>query len=427
LYVAVARVLAAGACVALAIVAVQCEKHFDRTNPVTGDRTCADEPAEIGVWSFDRHPRRPEEAVNLQTWIVRHPDRIHKRYGPSCETPLHFAAQFGREDLAALLIAAGADVDAPDEYDDRPLHAAATYGRASVVALLLTRGADVHARGAGGKTALHAAASAVGAASGIEARLEVAKLLLAAGADVNARQPHSGVTPLRYAAASETNRSTAMAELLLTFGADPGGAGSQGPPLVNVAMAGNIDGLELLLDRGADVNAAGLDCTALGGAAYGGHVEIVRILLDRGAAVDRRVRGSTLDWDGLPLAMALVFARWSDSDVMNRRRDAARLILRRGADADARNRAGETLVHRTASEGDAAAVDLLLSFGAQVSARDAAGFTPLHAAARHGQTDAAMRLLSAGASAHARAADGSTPLDLTVGNPRMTALLRRAR
>jgi ankyrin repeat protein len=127
--------------------------------------------------------------------------------------------------------------------------------------------------------------------------------------------------------------------------------------------------------------------------------------------------------------MALVIARTreSDGDAMNRRRDAARLLLRRGADPNARTRSGETLVHRTASEGDAAALDLLLSHAGKADARDAAGFTPLHAAVRHGRIEAAKRLLAAGASPHARASDGRTPLDLASGDIEITPLLRAGR
>lgn len=399
-YAGAARIAAAAGCFLFAIGAAQWERNVDWTDPLTGERSCAEEPSEIGVWSSNRHKRRPNEAANLKRWVARHPGWIDKQYGLACETPLHFAARFGRDDLAELLVAAGADVDAPNEHGERPLHAAAAHGRTNVVRFLLARGADVDAPGEGGRTPLHAAAYGPGESSDVDARLEIVKLLVAAGADVNAAEPDSGLTPLRYATVSAASvpasprfgeagpgatreGGAAIVELLRAVGADADRGGPQGPAIVTAAAAGDLEKLQVLLDWGADVDAVGVDSTALGAAAYGGHVDAVRLLLDHGAAVDRRVRGSTLEWDGLPLAMALGVRRprADDIDMMARRRDAARVLLRRGADANARNLAGETLLHRMAAEGDAASADLLLSFGAHASARKASGFVHLDLAA----------------------------------------------
>ena len=200
-----------------------CQQQVGYVDLETGRRACGAAPSEIRAWSVDGPIRRPEEAVNLQKWIVRHSGRVNRPYGAFCDTPLHLAARFGREDLARPLIAAGADVEGRNTLDERPLHTSARYGRTAVVQLLLTEGADVDARGPGGKTPLHAAAFGLGGQSKIEARIEVARLLLAAGADVNAREPGSGFTPLRYATSDEGG-NTAMAELLLAHGADPRGA-----------------------------------------------------------------------------------------------------------------------------------------------------------------------------------------------------------
>ena len=218
-----ARIAAIVLCLMVAIGIPWCYEHVGSIHPMRGTSACGAAPAEVRAWSRNYHSRRAEDAVDLRNWMTSHPDRIDKRYGAFCDTPLHLAAQFGREDLADLLIAAGANVEALNEHDERPLHAAAAYGRAAVVKLLLARGADVNARGPAGKTPLHAAAFGVGVTSDVDARTDVARLLLAAGADVNARQPGSGFTPLRYAT-SAGNRTTAMVDLLLAHGADPRGA-----------------------------------------------------------------------------------------------------------------------------------------------------------------------------------------------------------
>jgi len=197
-----------------------CQNTFGYVSPVTGHRICAAAPSEIGVWTFHDHTPRPEEAMTLQKWVARNPQRINTQYGAFCDTPLHFAAKFGREDLVATLIAAGADVEGSNKLRERPLHTSAEYGHPAVVRLLLARGADVNATDPSGKTALHYATYGLGTQSNIEGRLEVARVLLAAGANVNARA-RSGFTPLRFATSYESANST-MAALLVSYGADLG-------------------------------------------------------------------------------------------------------------------------------------------------------------------------------------------------------------
>ena len=199
-----------------------CQENLGSIDLMSGRRSCGAAPSEIRVWAFSHHTRRSDETVNLQKWIARHPRRINQQYGPFCVTPLHLAAEFGREDLAELLIAGGANVEAWNGRQETPLHTSATYGRPAVAKLLLARGADVNARDRGGKTPLHAATAGLGGESTVRARVEVAKLLLAARANVNARDP-GGFTPLR-AAMSSRHRNTEMLDLLFAYGADPRGA-----------------------------------------------------------------------------------------------------------------------------------------------------------------------------------------------------------
>ena len=73
---------------------------------------------------------------------------------------LHLAAFFGQDDAVRLLLARGADPDAPGTgwMTGTPLNAAASARRATVVALLLEAGADPDAVQRGGWTPLHSAA-----------------------------------------------------------------------------------------------------------------------------------------------------------------------------------------------------------------------------------------------------------------------------
>ena len=99
-------------------------------------------------------------------------------------TPLHIAAHHSHADVAELLIANGADVNAECEGGCTPLHIAAGKGSKSVAELLLAKGADANARDNGGDTPLRWVLTK-----------DVAELLIARGADVNVMN-NNGQTPL---------------------------------------------------------------------------------------------------------------------------------------------------------------------------------------------------------------------------------------
>lgn len=103
-------------------------------------------------------------------------------------TPLHYAAASGHKDIAELLLANKAQVNAKANNGETPLHSAARKGNADVVDLLLDNAADVNAREEGGLTPLHVAVS----------NKRSVELLLAHRADVNAKDDE-GRTPLDWA------------------------------------------------------------------------------------------------------------------------------------------------------------------------------------------------------------------------------------
>ena len=201
----------------IAVIGGSCWQLIGNVSLRTATR-CGDLPSEIEAWVSPT--RRPEEAVILQKWIAQHPSDINTQYGGYCDTPLHTAARFGREELAVQLIVAGADIEAQNVMQERPLHTAATNGHPAVVQVLLARGADVNASGPGLRTPLICAVTGFDDHSNVDARTDVAKLLLAAGADVNAPVPGSRFTPLRYARSSQSS-NIRMVELLLSYGANP--------------------------------------------------------------------------------------------------------------------------------------------------------------------------------------------------------------
>lgn len=162
------------------------------------------------------------------------------------ETPLMQALYLERLQLAELLIAAGADVNAQDDLQNTPFLYAGAEGNTAIVALALEHGAkfDRYNRYAG--TALIPAAEkghldtvkllantpdypinhvnrlgwtalmeAIVLSDGGETHVQIVKLLLDAGADANLPD-HQGITPLQHA--KQRNQS-AMVKLLQSHGA----------------------------------------------------------------------------------------------------------------------------------------------------------------------------------------------------------------
>ena len=105
-------------------------------------------------------------------------------------TPLHFAAYSGHKDVVELLLASEAEVNAKSNTSATPLHYAAAGGRRDVTELLLASKAEINAKTNSGRTPLHEASE--------KGHKDVAELLVAAKADVNAKD-NIGQTPLHLA------------------------------------------------------------------------------------------------------------------------------------------------------------------------------------------------------------------------------------
>ena len=192
-------------------------------------------------------------------------------------TPLMLAALHGRSaGMVGWLLAAGAEVDAPDDRGYTPLLRAA---RPEVFDLLVAAGADIRARSNDGFTALHraalyrpAASSSALPAAQVQALLaagldpnaqtdsgstpllnarsaEAFDLLVAAGADIRARS-NSGYTALHRAASS---LPAAQVEALLAAGLDPNAETDRG--LTALHFAGSAEAFEALVAAGADIAA----------------------------------------------------------------------------------------------------------------------------------------------------------------------------
>jgi uncharacterized protein len=123
----------------------------------------------------------------VEEMVTQNPRLANARSGDGF-TPLHFAAFFGEESVARVLMEHHADAGAVanNPMQVMPLHSAAAARNLAIVRALLEHGAPVNARQQKGWTALHAAAQ-----HGDQAMVE---LLLKYGANPNARDEH-GLTP----------------------------------------------------------------------------------------------------------------------------------------------------------------------------------------------------------------------------------------
>ena len=108
---------------------------------------------------------------------------------PPPDISIHDAAGEGNIEAVKQHIAAGTDVDAKTR-GETPLLWAARFGQSQVAELLIAEGADVNAKNVVGQTPLHWAAMA--------GHKEIIELLIAVGAEVNAKTKR-GETPLDLA------------------------------------------------------------------------------------------------------------------------------------------------------------------------------------------------------------------------------------
>ena len=244
-------------------------------------------------------------------------------------TPLLFAARDGQLDAAALLVEAGADVNAADPNGITPLVMALTNGQFAVAKLLLDRHADLRRVDWWGRAPLWAAVDArnLPVRSGAptdengvdrQAGLDVITMLLDRGVDVNGRVKEfpparrylltlgslewvdvTGQTAFIRAAQSG---DVPVMKLLLSKGADPSITTFNGTNALMAAAGVNwvtgetfgesparwIEAVQLCLDQRIDVNAANaMGLQAVHGAANRGSDDIIALLARHGAELDR--------------------------------------------------------------------------------------------------------------------------------------------
>ena len=360
----------------------------------------------------------------------------------SGQTALHVAAHTGNVEVAKVLVAHGATVDAEEAwFSETPLMLAAAGHHPAMVEFLAEVGANVNAVAVvsqitiapgfpnqsfaqvprGGLTPLMFAAR--------EGCRECVQVLVEAGADVNYEDP-AWATSLNLAV---YNAHFDTAALLLELGAHPndeslylaaeihnlradGGSGQARLAPRTPDKLDSVDIARLLLAKGADPDAAltrelqsrknsfervssVTGRTPLQQAAAAADLEMMRLLLEGGADPDR-----------LTMAAEGLFA--GDRDGAWGGHLALLLAVR------AETPVTSQLAYRSIGPGDSfEAVKLLLDHGADVNRADLAGATALHFAAQQGDLDVMQLLIDRGATLDVADEYDRTPLDWAGGGP----------
>jgi ankyrin repeat protein len=313
---------------------------------------------------------------------------------------LHWAAYREDADSAALLVRAGADVNAANDLGVTPLSLACAGANAAITTMLLEAGADPNAASGAGMTPLMEAARTGNTAA--------AAALIAKGARVNDSTPaghtalmwavsgkHPGIVRVLLDHAADVKTRTRVSRLVVNRGG-PNGTVADAPyvgsvekggftPLLFAARQGDLESARMLLAAGADVHEKAPDgYGVLLMAAHSGHGEFAAFLLEAGADPNDAGAGFA------PLHAAVLTGDLA----------LVKALLTRGADVNA-VLTQPTPIRRLGED---------LAFPAPL-----VGATPYFLAAKYADLPIMRALIAAGADPQVRTKDGTTAVMAAAG------------
>ncbi len=293
-------------------------------------------------------------------------------------TPLTIAAFFDYKDIAELLIANGADVN---RYS--PLFYAVDGNNIDIVRLLFDKGAKIEQK-----------------------------------YSIFDNYPQS----LIRTAAEGGN--VAILKLLMEHGLDimKGVNEEQYNPLIGAAERGQTEMVEFLISKGVPVNLQTESRSALHEASYYGHLGVVKVLIKNGADVNRKDFASVTPID---------YAAYRDykdvvkylvengayetlfSAVVTENLPKIEQLIEKGQNINVKIRFGdETPLHLAVEVNSIGAARFLISKKAEINAKDLGGDTPLHFAARENRPQIAKILIENGADPNIKNKLGKTAYDI---------------
>ncbi|MBO4707137.1 MAG: ankyrin repeat domain-containing protein [Elusimicrobiaceae bacterium] len=329
------------------------------------------------------------------------------------DTPLNWAAYKG--DLASvdMLLYAGADVNWKKSV---PLLSALNrVNNSEVIFRILKEKPDVNAFSCsvGKKTNFYTCTNALMRA--VEQNsVEVVEELIKQGADVNKFYAPGG-SALRLAIMSKATNSTKMVEILLKAGADPWRIDGFGDnPLKVAKVIGNKEKINLIKEAQKATKEQHKKDGELIAPVSKIKADKVKKLLAEGASpeadceIGASYKASYANSDKPAYGRTPLMCSYGRPEI-------AQLLLDAGADINAVDGMGNTVLHNTFVAKDDTGIDefnFLLKHGADINARNIFGRTPLYENILRGPRweRKTVLLLEAGADPNIRNAYGSTPL-----------------
>ena len=298
-----------------------------------------------GASSTEELYRRLAPAVRSSNYNTRNSDGT---------TLLHFTAHEGYSGFVAFLLKKNVDVDAKNSSGSTPLHEATRMGHKNVLTLLIEAGADINAQDAEGNCALHIATPK-------NQYMDILELLLLHKANPNLRDGH-GNSPMHIAII--LNREPATIKLLLENGADISIRNIEGKtPLYIAVQDERLVYIPLLLEYGASIFAVDNK----------GTTPFERALLEDLRSLQELITPETVlqaDGAGNTLLHIVVDNRAGI--------DTIKLIIDKKAIINARNKEGDTALHKAIRQNYRDICELLLSYGADIFTPNAQGESPLY-------------------------------------------------